>query len=42
MSIEKHGSWIIAVVGLYDCAGNPGDREQHYICIYTERMHEVS
>jgi hypothetical protein len=41
ISIEKHGSQIIAVVGHYDCAGNPGDREHHYI--YLRRaMHEVS
>ena len=37
ISIEKHGSRIIAEVGHYDCAGNPGDREQHYICIYGGR-----
>jgi hypothetical protein len=30
ISIEKHGSQIIAVVGHFDCAGNPGDREHHY------------
>jgi hypothetical protein len=33
ISIEKHGSQIIAEVGHYDCAGNPGDREQHYMHI---------
>jgi hypothetical protein len=30
ISIEKHGSRIIAVVGHFDCAGNPGNREHHY------------
>jgi hypothetical protein len=30
ISIEKHGSRVIAVVGHYDCAGNPGDKEHHY------------
>jgi len=29
ISIERHGSQIIALVGHYDCAGNPGDREHH-------------
>ncbi|MDQ3948491.1 MAG: hypothetical protein M3275_16325 [Thermoproteota archaeon] len=41
ISIEKHGSRIIAVVGHYDCAGNPGDREYHYMHI-RKAMHEVS
>lgn len=30
ISIDKHGSRIIAVVGHFDCAGNPGNREHHY------------
>jgi hypothetical protein len=30
ISIEKHGSRVIAVVGHHECAGNPGDREHHY------------
>ena len=30
VSIEKHGSRIIAVVGHFDCAGNPGNKEHHY------------
>ena len=30
ISIEKHRSRIIAVVGHFDCAGNPGNREHHY------------
>lgn len=33
ISIEKHGSRVIAVVGHYDCAGNPGDKEYHYMHI---------
>jgi carbonic anhydrase len=41
ISIEKHGSRIIAVVGHYDCAGNPGDREHHYMHI-RRAMREVS
>jgi hypothetical protein len=41
ISIEKHGSRIIAVVGHHDCAGNPGDREQHYMHI-RGAMREVS
>ena len=41
ISIEKHGSQIIAVGGHYDCAGNPGDREHHYIHL-RRAMHEVS
>jgi hypothetical protein len=39
--IEKHGSRIIAEVGHHDCAGNPGDREQHYMHIRAA-MREVS
>lgn len=30
ISIEKHGSRVIAIIGHFDCAGNPGDREHHY------------
>jgi hypothetical protein len=41
ISIEKHGSRIIAVVGHYDCAGNPGDRKHHYMHI-QKAMLEVS
>lgn len=37
ISIEKHGSRIIAEVGHYDCAGNPDDREQHYMHILGGR-----
>jgi carbonic anhydrase-like protein len=41
ISIEKHGSHVIAVVGHHDCAGNPGDKEHHYVHIRSA-MHEVS
>ena len=41
ISIEKHGSRIIAIVGHYDCAGNPGDREHHFMHI-RKAMQEVS
>jgi hypothetical protein len=41
ISTEKHGSKIIAVVGHYDCAGNPGNREHHYMHI-LRAMREVS
>ena len=41
ISIEKHGSRIIAVVGHHDCAGNPGDREHHFMHI-RKAMQEVS
>ncbi len=30
ISIEKHHSHIIAVIGHFDCAGNPGDKEHHH------------
>jgi carbonic anhydrase-like protein len=30
ISIEKHRSAIIAIIGHFDCAGNPGDAEHHY------------
>ena len=41
VSMEKHGSKIIAVVGHYDCAGNPGDSGHHHIHI-QRAMREVS
>ena len=41
ISIEKHGSRIIAVVGHFDCAGNPGNREHHYTHI-DKAVQEVS
>ncbi|HKG88837.1 MAG TPA: carbonic anhydrase, partial [Nitrososphaeraceae archaeon] len=41
ISTEKHGSRIIAVVGHYDCAGNPVTREHHYMHIRIA-MREVS
>lgn len=30
ISVEKHQSKIIAVVGHYDCAGNPGTAKNHF------------
>jgi hypothetical protein len=30
ISVEKHGSRIVAIIGHHDCAGNPGDREHHH------------
>ena len=27
ISIEKHGSKLIAIAGHFDCAGNPADKE---------------
>lgn len=27
ISVDKHGSKIIAITGHYDCAANPGDKE---------------
>jgi hypothetical protein len=30
ISIERHGSKVIAVIGHHDCAGNPGDKKYHY------------
>jgi len=41
ISVGKHRSRIIAVVGHFDCAGNPGDREHHYANI-RKAAHEVS
>lgn len=41
ISIEKHHSRIIAAVGHFDCAGNPGDKEHHYAHI-RKALHEVS
>lgn len=29
ISVDKHGSKLVAIVGHYDCAGNPVDRETH-------------
>lgn len=37
ISIEKHHSRIIAFVGHFDCAGNPGNREHHYAHILIIR-----
>jgi hypothetical protein len=41
ISVQKHNSRIIAVVGHYDCAGNPGDRSHHYMQI-RKALQEVS
>ena len=41
ISTERHGSRIIAVVGHYDCAGNPVTREHHYMHL-RRAMREVS
>ena len=41
ISIEKHHSRVIAIVGHFDCAGNPGDKEHHYAHI-RKALHEVS
>ncbi len=40
ISTEKHGSRLIAVVGHYDCAGNPVDMHTHLAQIQSavERM----
>jgi len=40
ISVEKHRSRIIAVVGHFDCAGNPGNREHHYAHVRSA-VHEV-
>lgn len=29
ISVTRHHSDTVAIVGHYDCAGNPGDKEQH-------------
>ena len=29
ISVEKHGSRVVAIVAHHDCAGNPVDREVH-------------
>jgi len=41
ISIEKHNSKVIEVVGHYDCAGNPGDKAHHYAHI-RKAVQEVS
>ncbi|AFU59927.1 hypothetical protein Ngar_c30090 [Candidatus Nitrososphaera gargensis Ga9.2] len=33
ISVERHNSKVIAVVGHHDCAGNPVDKERHYMHI---------
>ena len=43
ISVEKHGSRGIAVVGHYDCAGNPVDmerqKEQILLCLELLKRH---
>jgi hypothetical protein len=29
ISVNKHGSQVVAIVGHHDCAGNPVDKEMH-------------
>jgi len=41
ISVEKHGSNVIAVVGHHDCAGNPGDMNYHHAQI-RRAIEEVS
>jgi hypothetical protein len=41
ISVEKHNSQIVAIVGHYDCAGNPGDKNYQYSQIKTA-LHEIS
>ena len=41
ISIEKHRSRIIALVGHFDCAGNPGNREHHYAHVRSA-VHKVT
>ncbi len=41
ISVEKHNSQIVAIVGHHDCAGNPGDRNYHYHQI-RKALHEIS
>jgi len=30
ISVKKHGSKIVAIVGHTDCAGNPAEKEEHF------------
>jgi hypothetical protein len=41
ISVEKHNSRIVAVVGHYDCAGNLGDKSHHYVQI-RKALQEIS
>jgi hypothetical protein len=41
ISVEKHNSGIIAIVGHYDCAGNPGDKNYHSVQI-RKAVEEIS
>ena len=40
ISVQRHGSIGIAVVGHYDCAGNPGDRqtENEHTSLAVDRL----
>ena len=29
ISVDKHGSRVVSIVGHHDCAGNPGEKEMH-------------
>jgi len=41
ISVEKHKSRIIAIVGHYDCAGNPGDKNYHSVQV-RKAIEEIS
>jgi len=41
ISVEKHGSTIIAVVGHHDCAGNPISKREHEVQV-KESMKTVN
>ncbi|MFL6498758.1 MAG: carbonic anhydrase, partial [Nitrososphaera sp.] len=41
ISVEKHKSRIIAIVGHYDCAGNPGDKNYHSVQV-RKAVEEIS
>ncbi len=36
LSVERHGSTVVAVVAHHDCAANPGSREEH-----VEQLHQA-
>jgi hypothetical protein len=38
VSVEKHGSAEIAVVGHYDCAGNPASRDEQVVQLEKARV----
>jgi hypothetical protein len=41
ISVEKHGSNVIAIVGHHDCAGNPGHMNYHHAQI-RRAIEEIS